>query len=131
MIELEEKNIITLNLNDVEIGNYIGATARRPFGLILHSNWTLKDVKKLKKEIIKNKEDATKWNDFQNNLEKIGMTKQMKLLIEKSFANEFKDHLQNQKLRELVEYNLGKYEGKRNYEFVAKILRQILQESKK
>ena len=68
---------------------------------------TNEEAEKLKQQILEDLAKARKWDKFQNDLEKLGMTKEMKLLIEKSFANEFKDHIQNQKLRELIENEIA------------------------
>ena len=97
---------------------------------------TNEEAEKLKQQILEDLAKARKWDKFQNDLEKLGMTKEMKLLIEKSFANEFKTHNQNQKLLELVEKQLKDLETRKDtpkthyFEFML-ILQQLLEESKK
>ena len=76
-------------------------------------------------------QNSMKWLNFQTDLEKLGMTKEMKLLIEKSFANEFKCHNQNQKLRELVESALKECKENAGGMEYGMALEKLLEESKK
>jgi len=90
----------------------------------------------LKQQILDDQEKAWKWDKLKTDLEKLGMTVEMKLTIEKAFASEFKDHLQNQKLRGLIEKLYIRIRDDRpedNYadyyrQFVEKELKEMLDE---
>ena len=119
-IDIEEKDIDILKLrtatgtvqefivilnHDHESHLVIQQTLRDyEYGKDIHSGKMMLLLPSTFKEMAQN---SMKWLNLQTDLEKLGMTKEMKLLIEKSFANEFKDHNQNQKLRELIENEIA------------------------
>lgn len=96
----------------------------------------------LKHQFQDDHEKARKYEEHKKVLSNIGLDDKMDLEIQKAFVNEFKDHLQNQKLRELIEKeiktldkylqeefdDLGQIDSER--ETVLQRLKQLLKESK-
>ena len=144
MIEIKEKNIkINYYVNDpyLEIGyKKLKSTKEaeqlkqqilqdHEYGKSIHNGKMQLVLTSIFKEMAQN---SMKYKDFLSDLDKLGMTKEMKLIIEKSFADDFKDHMQNQMLRELVEKEIEKLPSKSTKEenISKSILQQLLEEIK-